>query len=243
MEQDDYLKALKTNKKEAEEYYTKSFVKTEQQKFLEELLKREKSSFACVADIACGGGSLSYHLSKLYPLSQFTLVEYNDDALNIAKQNIKGGNFSFKLDSIYELNSLEKNSFDMVCCWQTLSWIDNPELALKNLIAITKPGGKLYLSSLFNIDFDVDVYSKVIDYTREINDGAIPVNYNTYSKLTVERWLKGSVKDFKIHEFVPTIDFKYEGKGIGTFTKMSEGKRMQISAGQLLNWAVLEITK
>jgi len=241
--EDDYLRALKANKKNSEEYYRKSFVKTEQQKFLETLLKKEGRNFVNVADVACGGGALSYHLSEIYPSAKFTLVEYNDDAMDIARQNLKGNNFSFKMDSIYELKTLEVNSFDLVCCWQTLSWIDDPELALKKLIQITKPGGKLYLSSLFNVNFDVDIYAKVIDHSRPSGKENIPFSYNTYSQLSVGKWLNGLVKDFKIHEFVPGIDFNYTGRGIGTFTKIIEGKRVQISAGHLLNWAVLEITK
>lgn len=243
MSQDDYLKALKANKKNTEDYYTKSFVKTEQQKFLEVLLEKENRNFTNIADIACGGGATSYHLNQKYPSAHFTLVDYNDDAISIAKKNIDKKNFSFLQDSIYELSSLKENAFDLVCCWQTLSWIEDPELALKKLIQITQPGGKLYLSSLFNINFDVDIYAKVIDYSKESGKESIPFNYNTYSALSINKWIGGLVKDFKIHEFVPNIDFNYNGKGIGTFTKMVEGKRIQISAGHLLNWGILEITK
>jgi ubiquinone/menaquinone biosynthesis C-methylase UbiE len=243
MSKDNYLDGLKANKLQTEAYYKKSFVKTEQQKFLEELLDIEEREFFDVADIACGGGSLSYHLNEKFPKASFTLVDYNDDAIDIARKNNPNNNFKFIIDSIYDLRSLSNESFDLVCCWQTLSWIDDPSSALKQLLRITKPGGKLYLSSLFNKDFDVDIYSKVIDHTRESGKENISFSYNTYSEYTIKKWLEGQARDFKIHAFAPKIDFTYEGRGIGTFTRSIGDQRIQISAGHLLNWAVLEITK
>ena len=104
---DDYLKALQRNKKNSAVYYAKSFKKTEQQKFLENLLSKENQVFKNIGDIACGGGSLSFHLSKIYPEADFTLIDYNENALEIARKSIIGDNFNFYRDSIYELKSVE----------------------------------------------------------------------------------------------------------------------------------------
>ena len=51
----EYVEALKASGEETTKYYTKSIVKTEQQKFLEKLLADSGESFSEVADIACGG--------------------------------------------------------------------------------------------------------------------------------------------------------------------------------------------
>lgn len=244
-EKDDYLKAMQTDKELFTSFYSKSFeLKTEQVKMLEQLLQVNGSDFKNIADIACGSGSLSFHLSKTYSDSKFTLVDLNEDALLIGKQFINKPNFTFVSDSIYELNKIPSNSFDLVICWQTLSWLDEPEKALQELLRIAKPGAKIYASSLFNIDHDVDIYSKVLDHTKSSSSNNLFYNYNTYSLSSIKKWINNKAKEIHIHPFHPNIDFSFSGKGIGTYTiKTEEGLRLQFSAGLFLNWGILDITK
>ncbi|MDQ8052886.1 MAG: class I SAM-dependent methyltransferase [Pedobacter sp.] len=243
----DYKKALELNKENTDRYYRKSIEKTEQQKFLEKILhERFGDDFdqsLNIADIACGGGTLTHHLSSLYQKANFSLVDYFDEALHLAKDLNQGERFTILNNSIYTLENFEDHTFDIVFCWQTLSWLEDPEAALQQLLRITKPGGKLFLSSLFNLDHDVDIYSKVLDYTLESGNQGIPFSYNTYSSYTIHKWIGKEVKELTLEKFIPNIDFQYEGKGIGTFTVNSDRGRLQISAGQLLNWAVLQIIK
>jgi ubiquinone/menaquinone biosynthesis C-methylase UbiE len=251
MKEDKYIKALQSDKENTKAYYNKSLsVKTEQQKFLEQLLLQEKKDFKNIADIACGGGTLSYHLNFLFPQATFTLVDYNEDGIEQAKKNLAENKnslpekLSFHIDSIYELKKIKDNSFDLVCCWQTLSWLDEPQKALEQLIRIAKPGAKIYLSSLFNLDHDVDLYTKVYDLTRESGQQGMAFSYNTYSKVSVEKWTSGKIKSFTILPFHPSIDFEFNGRGIGTYTITAEnGRRLQISAGMLMNWGILVIEK
>jgi ubiquinone/menaquinone biosynthesis C-methylase UbiE len=137
------------------------------------------------------------------------------------------------------------NFFDYTFCWQTLSWLDNPKKALLELVRITKPNGRLYLSSLFNMDFDVDIYRKVFDYTRKSGQHGIPMDYNTYSLYSVKKWLNDKVTSFKIHPFVISIDLPVAGRGVGTFTKVlaDTDERIQISGGILMTHGILEILK
>ena len=246
MSTDHYNKGLKADKEKFDNYFRSSITKTEQQKFLETLLNRDNESINLeIADIACGGGTLTYHLSALFPDATFTLVDYLDDALEIARDlNKEKQTNRYIQDDIYKLASQPENKFDLVFCWQTLSWLDKPEDALKQLVRITKPGGTIYLSSLFNLEHEVDIYSKVFDYTRESGINKIPYNYNTYSKRTIKEWLGDSVKGYELYKFNPEIDFAYNGKGIGTYTiDTVNNVKLQVSAGILLNWAILKINK
>jgi ubiquinone/menaquinone biosynthesis C-methylase UbiE len=237
---DNYKKYLK---KSSKSYFLKSVVKTEQQKFLETLLPNE-INHAKIADVACGAGTLSYHLNEKYKNQEnkFTLIDYFDDVLELAKEINVDSNFSFENGNIYLLDNHKKDSFDYVFCWQTLSWVDNPEKALKELVRILRPGGKLFISALFNLNHDVDIYSKVFNHSEK-DLGSIPGNYITISRYSIENWLGKSVKNIDFHPFIPEIDFDYEGRGLGTFTVNSDQGRLQISAGMLLNWAILEIEK
>jgi ubiquinone/menaquinone biosynthesis C-methylase UbiE len=253
---DTYRAILGKDTALVENYYKKSVLKTEQQKFLEKLLNAEKRTMDKfrIADVACGGGTLSYHLKSVFQNSYFFLYDYNQDAINIAKKINIESNFNYAVENIYSL-SIDDNSFDYVFCWQTLSWLDNAQKVLSELIRITKPGGKIYASSLFNLDHDVDLYTKVIDHTRESGQNNLAMNYNTYSCYTIKQWIDNFVQLWIIHKFRMEIDIPSLStyipppppptRGIGTYTKKIKGstERMQISAGMLMNWGILEIHK
>jgi len=82
------------NKEDSKEYYTKSLNKTHQQIFLEEeiLPKLLPKGFKpnIIADIACGGGTLTYHISKIFPQAKFILLDLNPDAIELAREINKG---------------------------------------------------------------------------------------------------------------------------------------------------------
>ncbi|MCB0397052.1 MAG: methyltransferase domain-containing protein [Flavobacteriales bacterium] len=240
---DEYVKFLQGDKENTEKYYLKSLEKTEQQKALEMLLAGKGMKGAMqIADIACGAGTLTHHLSKQYPEATFSLLDYNSDALELARKINPGERFSFHEGDIYHL-PFPDNSFDVVFCWQTLSWLEHPENAIKELMRITRPKGSVWMSSLFNLDHDVDLYTNAIDHTHLSGKQSQTVRYNTYSRTSVAAWLEGQSCDHQFHRFVPSIDFKSSGKGLGTYTVSTPDGRIQISGGILMNWAILEILK
>jgi len=238
-----YITSLQQNKAITEEYYKKSVAKTEQQKFTEKLLKDSRYDFSTIADVACGAGTLSYHLSKLYPDAQFYLSDLNPDALELARQLCPGDRFHFDLDSIFEMKSAPRNFFDAVFCWQTLLMLDQPEEIINTLLLLPRKGGKIFIMSLFNVERDVDILANFIDHTRTGNKTADTISYNTYSQFTVRKWLAGKAESFVIHPFHPETDFYYEGRGLGSNTVQAGDIRLQVSGGYLMNWGLLEITK
>src|SRR6476661_5678707 len=108
----EYVRGLQSNSKIATDYYKKSLVKTEQQKLLEKILSENGDKFQAVADIACGGGTLSYHLSQLFPSAHFHLTDLNEDALAIAKDICTESKFHFTIDDITNITTLPKEHFD-----------------------------------------------------------------------------------------------------------------------------------
>lgn len=240
---DAYVNALRADEGATHAYHTKSVVKTEQQKALEQLLLARGLTPAHVADLACGGGALSHHLKALYPTAHFTLCDLDDNALDLARQLNGDRNFTYRKEDLNTLAGLADNSFDLVCCWQTLSWLTDPQAAVRQFIRIAKPGARIFCSSLFNLEHDVDIRAQMRDNTRP--SGALDywAYYNTFSKRTVAEWLGQRTASHELHPFVPGIDINYDGKGIGTFTVNSDRGRLQISGGLLMNWAILEIVK
>ncbi len=234
---DEYVAVLQLDSEETEAYYRKSVEKTEQQKFLERLLSGSRRGFSSICDACCGGGTLTLHLKNIYPSADFTLVDLNNDSLQVAKE-LNGPDCRYLCDDIYNL-SIDSNQFDLVCCWQSLSWLPEPQKALNELIRITDPGGVIYLSSLFNLDHDVDIYATLHDHARK--SFPIGIRYNTLSKKTITNWIGGKVSNLKFHKFSPSVDLHNENRGLGTYTRLADTERLQISAGYLMNWAVLEI--
>lgn len=241
---EDYKEALQADKEATAQYYKSSLTrKTEQQKQLEELLRGLQLVPRTIADIACGGGGSSYHLGSLYPDAQYTLVDINEDAIALAREATRNLKATCVIGDIYDLR-LAGDSFDLVVCWQTLSWLDRPETALHELVRICKPGGRVYASSLFNLHHDVDVYSKVEDHTRPSSARGLRYSYNTYSLTSVRRWVADRAAEVRIHGFDIPIDLPAVGRGLGTHTvRLENGKRLQLSAGILLNWGILELRK
>lgn len=241
---ENYVDALKVDKEVSENYYKSSIhTKTEQQKKLEELIVAQRVRPKIIADIACGGGGMSYNLSRLFPDASYTLVDMNEDAISLALESTKHMDASCLIGDIYDLQ-LESDSYDMVVCWQTLSWVAKPKNALRELIRICKPGGRVYASSLFNFHHDVDIYSTVKDQTRKSTAEGYSCAYNTYAVSSVQKWVDKLVSDIKVHEFNISVDLDYTGKGLGTYTaRLENGTRLQMSAGMLLNWGILELQK
>ena len=239
-----YTDALKIDECESARYYGESMLtKSEQQKHLESLLQPIGLQPTRIADIACGGGASSYHLSALYPSAHYTLLDLNEAAVSLARKSTEHLHATCIVSDIYSL-PLESDTFDLVICWQTLSWLDEAERALRELIRICKPGGRIYASSLFNMRHDVDVYASVRDHTRASAAHGLQYTYNTYAVSSVRRWVDGLVADFDVHEFSIPVDLGYKGKGLGTYTvTLQGGGRLQISAGMLLNWGILELRK
>jgi ubiquinone/menaquinone biosynthesis C-methylase UbiE len=242
MAEEDYVKALRRDAAQTDAYHRRSITKTEQQKFLEELLVAKTRRYDRIADIACGGGSLTYHLRALYPNAAFTLCDRDDAALAMAR-TLNGEGCTYVNDDVYTLSTLPDDTFDLVCCWQALSWIDRPEDAVRQLLRIVRPGGSIMASSLFDRDHQVDIRAQVRDRTRPSGQEGHWYAYNTFSLATVEEWLAGQVTRFALHPFDIGIDLPRTGPGIGTYTIRTEEGRIQVSGGVLMNWSVLEIEK
>jgi ubiquinone/menaquinone biosynthesis C-methylase UbiE len=242
---DDYRELQEVDRHLAASYIESALVegKQEQQKQLERLMAVRRLHPERVADIGCGHGGVVRHLSVLYPATGYTLVDRFETALSFAARTVHGLRATCVRADLYDL-PLQPGSHDVVICWQTLSWINRPADALREMIRICAPGGRVFISSLFNATADVDVYSRVVDHTRPSAQLGLGMFYNTYSLRTITEWVAGSVADVTLHELEMPLDLARQGRGLGTFTiQLADGKRLQVSGGMLMNWGILELTK
>ncbi len=82
----------------------------------------------------------------MYPDAAYSLVDLNEDAIELAKQATSGLKARCLVGDIYDL-PLDDASFDLVVCWQTLSWIEEPERARARARA-HRPAGRADLREL-----------------------------------------------------------------------------------------------
>ncbi len=240
MDDTEYINLLRLNKEETAKYYLKSKAKTFQQMFLEKEILPDilPKDFIpkVIADIACGGGTLTYHIKTFFPSAKFILLDMNEDALTIAKEINNDINAEFLKEDFLN-TSIPSCSCDIVFCMQTLLSVSDPKGFITKLIEITKKGGIFIISSLFNIEYDVDLYVKAYDHTKK---GNYIVNYNTFSKRTVKEWIDNKVSFWKIKPFYIPTKIEKAGRGLGSHTiETKEGKYITISGGLMLNWGFL----
>jgi len=92
-----------------------------------------------VLDAGCGMGRNSYWVLKYRP-KELVAFDYDQRTVQAAKKNLasfKNARVEFK--SIYEIDY--QNKFDIVFCIGVIHHLENPSLAIENLVRATKPGG------------------------------------------------------------------------------------------------------
>jgi len=233
---------LHRDKAASDKYFKKNLdFKTEQQKFLEEILRDYAPKK--VIDVAAGSGTTLLQLSRNWRQSEFTFLDLSSERICQARKLLVGLDCAFRQGSIYCL-PFSCNQFDLVLCLQTISWLNNPAKALQELIRICQPNGTIVITGLFNRNHDVDIFAKMSDLTRPSGKMGFSYDYITICEKTIKRWLLKKIKCFRIIPFEIHKTIPQSSRGLGTYTqKMSGGKNIQISGGLLLAWGALVIKK
>ena len=102
-----------------------------------------------VADVCCGIGDFAVLLQKEFKPGRLVALDHSRSSLDYARQVAKEFGVS-GIEYIYGDASemlLEDNSFDFVCCRHSLQVFDRPQLILKELFRICKPGGRVYITN------------------------------------------------------------------------------------------------
>jgi len=100
-------------------------------------------------DIGCGGGILTEGLAKLG--ANITGLDVEDHALKTARAHAKASNLSIQyVCEPVELfvESCDIKPFDAITCLEMLEHVEDPELVINSAMALLKPGGYLFLSTV-----------------------------------------------------------------------------------------------
>ena len=100
-----------------------------------------------------GGGTGEFTRELLSHGYCVTLNDVSNDTLEVAKQKLTGmRQVRFHHGAIQTLD--EPNGFDLITCHAVFEWLNEPQLVLKHLVNLLRPGGYLSLS-FFNHDANV----------------------------------------------------------------------------------------
>jgi ubiquinone/menaquinone biosynthesis C-methylase UbiE len=102
-----------------------------------------------MADICCGIGDFAVLVKKEFKPSRLLALDHSRSSLDYARKVAADFGVS-DIEYVYGDASemiIESNQFDFVTCRHSLQIFDRPELILKELFRICKPGGRVYITN------------------------------------------------------------------------------------------------
>ena len=99
-----------------------------------------------ILDAGCGTGECSRRLAELFPHARVLGVDVEDAHLLKARsRNAQlGPRVTFEHQSVFALE-IPDGTFDLTVCRHVLHALPQPERAVRELIRVTRPGGRLHL--------------------------------------------------------------------------------------------------
>lgn len=122
-----------------------------------------------IADVCCGIGDFAVEVLKTFKPLEIIAVDHSKPSLKYAREVAKQFGLS-DIEYVYGDAAallLEDNSFDFVTCRLSLQIFDIPELILKELYRICKPGGRVYLTNETYSKCFGDPHSESIKWTYQ----------------------------------------------------------------------------
>ena len=106
-----------------------------------------------VLDIACGTGRGSRLLAEMGCAAEVIGCDIEADAIRYARTRNAHPHLGFLVCDALTFHS--DTPFDLIVCFETIEHLCNPEILLRNLAALLKPEGRLFISTpVANSEFD-----------------------------------------------------------------------------------------
>ena len=164
----------------------------------EVLIKHGLKKGMNVADVCCGCGDFTALVAKHMNVSAVTGYDHAESSISHARNQAKQfvlNNLDFFIADATSV-CVPDNTFDFVTCRLSLQIFSQPQVILKELYRIVKPGGRVYVTCE---DFDLIVSYPSATVVRDLYDkvGALcqSVDMDFYSGRKLAYWFK----DFKFH--------------------------------------------
>src|SRR3990167_6294168 len=109
-----------------------------------------------ILDVGCGTGVNDVALAKLVgPAGKGVGIDNSDAMLAIARAKASADNVAYRLMPVEEMDFPDA-SFDGVVCTQVLGYVADPVAAIRALLRVAKPAGRVFIAET---DWDTLAYS------------------------------------------------------------------------------------
>jgi 2-polyprenyl-3-methyl-5-hydroxy-6-metoxy-1,4-benzoquinol methylase len=141
-------------------------------------------------DIGCGIGQHAIRLARRG--CSVVAADFSEDRVAAAKKNIELQGFGSRIivckEDLEAGLSFAEGTFDIVLCWGVLMHIPQVVRAIRELVRVTRPGGRIlvYEANLFGMDAATTVVSTAIK--RAVNRAS--VRRVQFSELGIEYWIE-----------------------------------------------------
>lgn len=103
-----------------------------------------------IIDIGCGGGLLAESLAKKG--AQVTGIDMSEAVLEVARAHCLRSKdkllLEYRKSTAEETAISEAGQYDMVCCFEMLEHVDEPQSIIQAAANLVKPGGHVFFSTL-----------------------------------------------------------------------------------------------
>ena len=189
-----------------------------------------------VLDAAAGAGANMMHLADLFADAHWTGVDLADELVDIGRERLDPLRFSMLQGNLLSLErDLGSKRFDVCFSIMTLSWIDDHERAVEQMLAVTREW--LFVLNLFS-DTDVDAFIQVAG-RRASPHADFRAHYNVYSLPGFRELCRTfGAREIVAEPFEIDIDLpRPDHGGMGSWTqRTADGRRLQLSGPLLMPW-------
>lgn len=208
-----------------------------------EVNSKNQSATFSLLDAGCAAGEFAFFLRRSFAQAEIHGFDLLPDLIFRAQNLVD--EVDFKIGDITKSNSANLNYFDYVCSTGVLSIFDSFEEVIANLLGWLKPGGSMYLHSLFS-NYPVDVNIKY-NLSEDYGNNVLESGWNIFSKKSVSNFLitREDIENFEFIDFEMNIELPKLEDVVRSWTfKDAEGK-LQITNGLnlLQPHSILKIVK
>ena len=190
-----------------------------------------------VLDAACGAGANMLHLSELWPSANWTGIDLDEAALELARERLDAERFTLVAGNLNRLEAeFGPKRFDVCFSIMSLSWLDDYERAIEQMLAVTRKW--LFVLNLFS-RAELDAFTRVVGRMAGSAVEGYDAHYNVYSLPRFERYCRDlGARHVEAEPFEIDLDLPpTNGGGMGTFTeRTADGRRLQFSGPVWMPW-------